>query len=84
MVKRDGAETRKERISQIAGDLQAEFYEKKEKGEKPELQLSKFIFLLMYNTGLTKEKISLYLEVIQGMGQCEIDSENDKVIKLEF
>ena len=84
MVKKDGAETRRERISQIARSLQAAFHEKKEKGEIAELKLSKFISLVMFNTGLTKEKVVLYLEVIQDIGQCEIDSENGKIRKPEF
>lgn len=81
MVKRDGAETRRERISQIARDLQAAFYERKERGEKEELDLSKFIGSQMYKTGLTKEKIEEYLEVLETMGQCELDSVSDKIRK---
>jgi len=84
MVKKDGAETRRERIKEIARSLQAAFHEKKEKGEKLELQLSKFISSVMFNTGLTKEKVILYLEVIQDMDQCGIDFDNDKVRKTEF
>jgi hypothetical protein len=84
MVKKDGAETRRERISQIAKDLQAAFYEKKENGEKEELSLSKFISLEMYRTGLTRDKVIEYLGIIEAMGQCEIDSENDKIRKPEF
>jgi len=84
MVKRDGAETRKERISQIARDLQAAFYEKKEKGEPEELELLKFIGLEMYNTGLTKTKIMEYLEPIEIRGLCELDLENSKIRKHKF
>ena len=81
MVKKDGAEARRERIKQIAQSMQAAFHEKKEKGGTPELQLSKFISSLMFNTGLTREKVILYLEIIQDMGQCELDFENDKIRK---
>lgn len=84
MVARDGAETRKERISQIAKDLQAAFYERKEKGEPEELELSKFIGLEMYNTGLTKTKTMEYLEIIETLGLCELDKENGKIRKPKF
>ncbi len=81
MVKRDGAETRRERISQIARDLQAAFFEKKGKGEPEELELRKFIGLEEYKTGLTKLKIMEYLEPIEFRGLCELDLENGKIKK---
>ena len=81
MVKRDGAETRRERISKIARDLQSRFYEKKIKGKKEELVLSKFVAFQMYETGLSESKIMEYLEIIKKMGQCEIDSINDRITK---
>ena len=84
MVKRDGAETRRERIKEIAKMLQAGFHEKMEKGEKPEFQLSKFITLVEFDYGLSREKVIEYLEIIQGIGQIEIDYENDKLRKPEF
>ena len=81
MAKRDGAGTRKERINKIAVDIQAAFYKKKECGELEELQLSKFIGLEMFDTGLTNAKIKEYLEIVQMKGQCELDFENDKIRK---
>ena len=84
MVRKDGAVTRKERIQEIARSLQAAFHEKKEKGEKLELRLSKFISSIMFNMGLSKEKVILYLQIIQEIDQCEIDFENDTVKKPEF
>ena len=81
MVKKDGAETRRERISQIARDLQAEFYEKKKNGNKEEIVLSKFVAFEMYTTGLSKSKVMEYLGIIEEMGQCEIDPVNDKIKK---
>jgi hypothetical protein len=81
MVKKDGAETRRIRIEQIARDLQSGFYEKKSKGESEELILSKFVAIQMYKTGLTKSKILDYLSIIETMGQCEIDTDNDKIRK---
>jgi hypothetical protein len=78
MVKRDGAETRRERISQIARSIQATFQQNKEDGE---ISLSKLIGLIMYQHGLTREKVMEYLQVIETMGQIELDVVNDKIMK---
>ena len=77
MVKRDGAETRRERISQIARALQAALFESK----SGEISLSKFVGVMMFQTGLTKEKVMEYLEVIETMDQAELDVLNDKIKK---
>ena len=82
MVKKDGAETRRERISQIARDLQSAFHELKEKEEKEELVLSKFIAFQMFNMGLSEGKVMEYLRIIEKVGQCEIDTANDIIRKL--
>ena len=81
MPKRDGAETRRQRISQIAKDLQVAFRKQKEINGKEEIDLSRFIGYEMYNTGLTKEKVINYLEILELRGQCELDSENNKIRK---
>ena len=81
MKNNDGASKRKERIHKIAKDLQAKFYEKKKKGEKEELSLSKFVAFEMYNMGLTKVTVMEYLRIIEGVGLCEIDYENDIIKK---
>jgi hypothetical protein len=82
MVKRDGAETRRERISQIARIIQAALFQKKDNGEESdEISFQKTVGAIMYETGLTREKVVEYLEVIEVMGQIELDVVNDKVRK---
>ena len=83
MVKRDGAETRRERITEIARFIQAAFQKKKEAGESEELSLSKLVSTMMFLKGLTKDTVMEYLEVIQGMEQIEVDVVNDKVRRLQ-
>ena len=75
MVKNDGAETRRQRISQIARMIQATLHESKNE----EISLSRLIGTVMYQMGLTKEKVMEYVEIIQTMGQCELDVVNDKI-----
>ena len=77
MVKKDGAETRRQRIAQIAKMVQATLHASKN-GEIP---LSKFVAGVMYETGLTRDKIVEYLEVPEEMGQFEMDIVNDKIRK---
>lgn len=76
MVRRDGAEARKERIAQIARSIQASLFQSKEAGFIP---LKKTVALLMYETGLTKEKITEYLQLLQETDQVELDLEKDQI-----
>ena len=73
MVKRDGAETRRQRIAQIARMVQAALHA----SENGEISLSKFVAGVMYQTGLTKEKVREYMEIPMTMGQFELDDVND-------
>ena len=77
MVKRDGAETRRQRIAKIGQMVQSSLHASKN-GEIP---LTKFIALVMYETGLTKDRILEYLEVPEKIGQIEIDIVNDIIRK---
>jgi hypothetical protein len=76
MVRRDGAEARKERITQIARNIQASLFQNKEVGFIP---LKKTVSILMLETGLTKEKIMEYLRLLEETGQIEIDEEKDQI-----
>ncbi|MCJ7768728.1 hypothetical protein MUP79_10105 [Candidatus Bathyarchaeota archaeon] len=76
MVRRDGAETRKERLEQIAKFVQASLFQSKESGEIP---LSKTVAKLMLLTGLTEPKVIEYLGLLQKADQFEMDAENDKI-----
>ena len=75
MVRRDGAEARKERIQQIICRVVA----KLNRGE--EVVLSKTISEIQYDFGLTKQTIIEYLEIGQDLGRFEIDAENDRIKK---
>jgi hypothetical protein len=75
MVKRDGAETRKERIEQIARKIMAEL------NKEEEISLSKTISEIEYEFGLTKEKTMEYMKILQDLGRFIIDEDNDKIKK---
>jgi hypothetical protein len=75
MVRRNGAEARKERIQQIAQYIQAQLHDERE------IFLSKTIAELQYKFGLTKERIIEYLEILENLGQFIIDKELDKIRK---
>jgi hypothetical protein len=79
MTRRDGAETRKQSIQQVAQCVQAALHRRKDSGETEEIPLSKTIAHLALQTGLTKEKIREYLEILQDDDQFELDSLNDKI-----
>jgi len=78
MVRMDGAETRKERISQVAKTIQSALFQNKEVGW---VSLSKMVAKIMIETGLTKHKIVEYLEILQSAGQFQIDLENEKIVR---
>jgi hypothetical protein len=74
MVGKDGAETRKERIHQIAQSVQAAVF--KNNGE---ISLKQTVASLSIETGLTEEKVFEYLELLANVGQFTIDVEGDKI-----
>jgi deoxyribose-phosphate aldolase len=76
MVRRDGAEARKERIELIARTIQAALFKNKDSGS---IMLSKTVAELMLQTGLTRIKTMEYLELLQTAGQFEIDHNDDKI-----
>lgn len=76
MVRKDGAEVRRQRIAEIGKAVQKSLL------NHGEIVLSKTIAVLQYESGLTKEKVLEYLEVLENLGQFEIDRENDKIKKI--
>ena len=80
MVRRDGAEVRRERIQKIAQLIHKELFSNKEAGW---ILLKKTVANLMLETGLTKVKIMEYLEILQTADHFEIDVENDNIKKIE-
>ncbi|HML02075.1 MAG TPA: hypothetical protein VK487_01745 [Candidatus Bathyarchaeia archaeon] len=76
MVRQDGAEIRKERLRKIGEKIQAAF----NKGTTIDsIPLTKTIAILGLETGLTKERLTEYLEFLQEAGKFSIDIEGDKI-----
>jgi hypothetical protein len=75
MVRRNGAEARKERIQWIARYIQSRLH------KEGEISLSKTIVELQYESGLTEERILEYLEISENLGQFVIDKKLDKITK---
>jgi cob(I)alamin adenosyltransferase len=75
MVRRDGAETKKERLEKIARSIQAALFKEKE------LSFSKTLAIYEYETGLTEEKLRSYLRLLEKLGHFVIDENNDKIRK---
>ena len=73
MVRKDGAEARKERLQQIARAIQAALH------KEDELSLSKLMATLQYDLGLTRDRVQEYLEILENVGQFEIDKQGDKI-----
>ena len=81
MVRKDGAESRKERIAKIATMIQAALYQNKDTGYIP---LKKTVAKLELETGLTREKIMEYLELLQEADQFQIDVEKGQIRKISI
>ena len=76
MVRKDGAEARKERINNIARQIQAALTMNKQTGF---IALKKTIATIQLDTGLTEQKIMEYFDILQAAGQIELDVDNDKI-----
>jgi hypothetical protein len=76
MVRRDGAETKKERLQSMARSIQAALF------KEGELSLSKTLALYEYEYGLTPEKVKSYLILLEKLGHFVIDWDNDKIMKV--
>ena len=78
MVRRDGAEARKERIQLIGRIVHAALNKAKEAG-LDWIVLSKMIAEIMIETGLTKNKVMEYLLLRSETGEFELDEKDDKI-----
>jgi len=76
VVRKDGAEIRKERIQEIARLIMSNL------NKHSEISLSKTIAILQYELGLTKEKLMEYLGVLEAMERFTIDTEGNKIRKI--
>ena len=76
MVRMDGAETRKERIVEVARIVMSLLFENKDAGW---ITLSKSVKIIMSKTGLTRPKVMEYLDLKEAEGAFELDETNDKI-----
>jgi predicted AAA+ superfamily ATPase len=76
MVRRDGAEAKKERMEQIAKRLTAALYV-----ESP-ISLSKMTAQIEYDFGLSKTTIKEYLQTLQELERFTIDEANNQIRKV--
>jgi len=75
MVRKDGAEARKERLQEIARFIQQALFKQKE------LALSTTITQVQYNFGLTEGKTLEYLRLLEKLGQFTLNEKEDRVRK---
>jgi ribonucleotide reductase beta subunit family protein with ferritin-like domain len=75
MIRRNGAEARKERIQKIAQLIQARLR------NENEISFSKTMTALQYEFGLTEERILQYLKILENLNQFAIDEKHDKIKK---
>ena len=76
MVRRDGAEIRKERMQEVARLIHRTLANEKE------ASLSRTLALLQYEFGLTKEKLMEYLTILESLGHFIVEKEQDKLKKI--
>ena len=75
MVRKDGAEAKKERMEKIARAIQAALF------NQNAIPLSKTIAQFEYDFGLTKAKVMEYLGTLQNLERFTIDEENNQIKK---
>jgi len=77
MVRRDGAEIRKERIQEVIRKIVALLHNHKE------IELDSTVAVLEYETGLRPEKIMEYLKIGDRLKRFELDIDRDKIRKIK-
>ena len=76
MVRRDGAEAKKERLGSIAKKIMSRL------SQESEISLSKMIAEIEYEHGLSKEKIVEYLETLEKLGLFVLDKDADRIKRI--
>jgi hypothetical protein len=77
MVRRDGAEIRKERIQEVVRRVVSLLH------NQEEINLDSTIALLQYEMGLTSEKILEYLKIGDQLKRFELDTDKNQIRKLK-
>ncbi|MEM3596751.1 MAG: hypothetical protein QXJ53_01270 [Candidatus Bathyarchaeia archaeon] len=77
MVRRDGAEIRKERIQEVIRRVVALLY------NHDEVELESTVAMLQYETGLRPDKIMEYLSIGDQLKRFELDIDKNKIRKIK-
>ncbi|MGB9756294.1 MAG: hypothetical protein ACPLVJ_00730 [Candidatus Bathyarchaeales archaeon] len=77
MVKRDGAEIRKERIQEIVRKVVSLLH------NEEEILVDSTVAILQYETGLRPDKIMEYLEIGDQLKRFELDKDKNKIKKIK-
>jgi len=81
MVRNDGAEVRKNRISLINRTIHKWLNAVVENGSNS-ISLKKTVSLLILETGLTEDRIMEYLKILEDVGNINLDIEKDRINQL--
>jgi len=76
MVRKDGAEAKKERLESIAKKIMSSL------SQEMEISLSKTIAVIEYEHGLSKEKAVEYLEILEKLNRFVLDKDADKIKRI--
>ena len=76
MVRKDGAEARKDRLKEIAESIQRGLY------KQQELSLSTTVAQIQYDFGLTEGKASEYVKLLERLGRFTLNEKEDKITKI--
>ena len=79
MVRRDGVAVRKERIQEITQIILRQLVK-----NNSVIKLSKIILYLQYEMGLTREKLTEYLDIAAGTEHFIIDEDKDEIRSMTF
>ncbi len=77
MVRRDGAEIRKERIQEVIRRIVSLLY------NHDEVELDSTVAMLQYETGLRPDKIMEYLAIGDQLKRFELDIDKNKIRKVK-
>ena len=78
MVRKDGAEARKERIQKVAKFILASL-----EANNGKIPLGKAVAKIAIDMGLTTERIMEYLTILENADYFVLDIEGDKIKKIE-
>lgn len=78
MVRKDGAEVRKQRIMEVRQAIHRFLF------SKTEVDLNEVLAALQYQTGLTREKLLEYIGIIEATHQIVVDYAASKILTVDM